>query len=103
MDYGPLFPKLFELQKLISRKAELALRVAGADARERSYRLELDLRRDIHKVGGERARFNETGHISFMQEERERDEVIKADYRELCVQITTLEEQIEAEFTTTSL
>lgn len=101
MDYSPLFIKLFELQRLVSRKTELALQVAGAEARERSYHLELDLRRSIHSVGGARARFNEASHIDFMSEQRERDEALKTEYREVCQQIKQLEEQIESDISAT--
>jgi hypothetical protein len=95
MDYSSLFPKLFELQKLISRKADLAVQVAGVSARERSYQLELDLRRSIHSVGGARARWNEVGFLEFMREQRERDEATKAEYRNLCERINELTEEID--------
>jgi len=103
VDYSPLFPKLFELQKLVSRKAELAIQVAGVYAHERSSHLELDLKRSIHSVGGARARFNEEGMLRYMQEQRERDEEVKSEYREICEQIKELEEQIESEITAAAL
>ena len=91
MDTQQQMAALLELQKLVSRKADLAITVAGIYARERSYHLELDLRRSIHSVGGARARWNESGHIAFMQEQYHRDEEEKAEYREVCEQIKLLE------------
>lgn len=95
MDYSSVVPKLFQLQTLISRKTDLARRIANIEAHERSSQLELELKRLVHRIGGPSARFNEEGTLSYISEQRERDAPVKAEYQEVCKQVKALEEEIE--------
>src|SRR6185437_9802556 len=94
MEANDLLTALFTLQKLNSLKTDLAIQVAEIYARQRDSEQELDLRRGLHAIGGARARFNELGMLEFMSEQRQRDEKVKNDYRDICQQIKDLEEQI---------
>lgn len=95
MDYDSLFPKLFELQKLNSRKTELARRVTEKDSRLRRWEIggELSMhRRDLHQ-----AYWDWESHIRYQQEYEDQLLAANKEYEAICEQIDSLIEEIESE------
>ncbi len=95
MDYSPWFPMLFELQKLNSRKTELALKVAEKVALNLKSEMGAELSR--HGRDGHGYYWDHEGYLSFRRQYDSELQALRVEYRQICEQIVELTERIEAE------
>lgn len=93
MDTNLLISKLFELQKLTSRKAELVL--------EYSWRYALNCRSDVsrdlslHVREHHHGRFNVEYDLQNQRMQRDELQEMRDEYDEVCERIRTLETEVE--------
>ncbi len=87
--------KMLELQKLVSRKTELALAIAERYALDRSGDRARDL--SLHMRDSHSGHFNIEYDLKCQREYREEMQGLREQYHEVCEQVKLLEAMLEAE------
>jgi predicted nucleic acid-binding Zn-ribbon protein len=95
VDYSQLFPQLFELQKLTSRKAELALRLTQKQALLRSWEAGAEFSR--HLRDEHHAYWDSEAYLRHKEEYDQAVQDARSEYKDICKEIDKLTERIDSE------